>query len=60
MLVAIFKLKVRSINLKLRTPRSNRFCISAKNNSNSKGYTVLSKEDKQNSHLKGQPRDAST
>jgi hypothetical protein len=41
-------------------PSANAACISAKNKSRSKAQAVLSSEDRQNSHLNGQPREAST
>ena len=58
--VLMFKLKVLSINLKLRAPRLYRISICSRNSTISKGTEFLSKDDKQNSHLNGQPRDAST
>ena len=59
-LVLTFRLNVRSTNLNRRAPRRYRVSISARKVSMPNGQAVLSSDDRQNSHLNGQPRDAST
>ena len=59
-LVLTFRLKVRSTNLNSRAPRACKASSSARKRSSGNGQAVLSSEDRQNSHLNGQPREAST
>ena len=59
-LVLMFRLKVRSTNLNSRAPRACSASSSPRKVSSANGHAVLSSADRQNSHLNGQPRDAST
>ena len=55
-----FRLNVRSTNLNCRTPRSSSCCIAPRNASSGTLRTGTSSDERQNSHLNGQPREAST
>ncbi len=56
----MFTLKVLSINLKFLAPLCHKISNSFKSSSKSKVLTFSLIEERQNSHSKGQPRDAST
>ncbi len=59
-LTCTLRLNVRSTNLNCRAPRSSNRCNWPSNTGSGARRTGISSDDKQNSHVNGHPRDAST